>query len=115
MKLPNVELAVVPRKKITDYLLSPTHWHGRWKETFFSRYGFSADSWETLALMLKRHAIEHKVCKVEKSPFGTRYIVEGIMATPLHKTPLVRSVWFIENGEHIPRFVTAYPLKRRGR
>jgi hypothetical protein len=32
------------------------------------------------------------------------------MATPDGRTPLVRSVWFIDTGTEIPRFATAYPL-----
>ncbi|MGH3976576.1 MAG: DUF6883 domain-containing protein [Pseudonocardiaceae bacterium] len=27
------------------------------------------------------------------------------------RTPSIRSVWFLESGQDVPRFVTAYPLK----
>ncbi|MFQ5612045.1 MAG: DUF6883 domain-containing protein [Anaerolineae bacterium] len=47
-----------------------------------------------------------------KLPFGTRYVVEGPMPAPDGRTPLVRSVWFIETRGQIPQFVTAYPLSR---
>ena len=33
------------------------------------------------------------------------------MQTPSRRTPLVRSVWFIDAEGGPPRFVTAYPLK----
>jgi hypothetical protein len=82
---------------------------------FFKRFGFSAASWEELATSLRRHADDHEVAKIEDSPFGTRYVVEGILYTPDGRTPNVRSVWFIETGENVPRFVTAYPLERRVR
>jgi hypothetical protein len=49
----------------------------------------------------------------EASPFGTRYVIEGIISTPDGRAPFIRAVWFIETGEQIPRFVTAYPLQRR--
>ncbi|MCC5667709.1 hypothetical protein LC653_28480 [Nostoc sp. CHAB 5784] len=54
-------------------------------------------------------------CKrsIEDSPFGTRYAVEGTLLSPDGRNPVIRSAWFIETGETIPKFVTSYPLKRR--
>ena len=115
MKLPHHESAVVPQTKITGYLLSPTHRDGRSKADFFTRFGFSADSWEELAMALLRHAADHEVTRVEDSPFGTRYVVEGTMPAPDGRAPAICSIWFIETGEQIPQFVTAYPLRRRAK
>ena len=113
MKLPNYENAVISETKIIGYLLSTKHRDGRSKAKFFKRLGFSSDAWEDLVKALLRHAAENEVTKIEDSPFGTRYIVEGILLAPDRRGPVVRSVWFIEKGEQIPRFVTAYPLQRR--
>ncbi|MFN6541294.1 MAG: DUF6883 domain-containing protein [Nostoc sp. EkiNYC01] len=113
MKLPNYELAVVPQRKITEYLLSPTHPDGRSKEKFFTAFGFSVDDWGTLAKALLNHVADNNVTKIEDSPFGTRYVVEGILVSPDGRNPGIRSVWFIETGATIPNFVTSYPLKRR--
>ena len=106
---------MVPRRKITDYLLSPTHRVGRHKAVFFRQFGFAAANWELLAAALRKHAAIHQVAKTEESPFGTRYVIDGIMATPDGRTANVRSVWFIETGEDTPRFVTAHPLPRSKR
>ena len=65
-----------------------------------------------LRTRLGEHATRHEVAAIEESPFGTRYVVDGIMSTPDGREPRVRSVWFIEAGESVPRFVTAYPLRR---
>ena len=92
MKLPNLENANVPQAKITDYLLSPTHATGRGKAKFFIRFGFSAETWEVLANALLSHAKEHEVTKLERTPFGTRYVIEGTLETPVKRTPLVRVV-----------------------
>jgi hypothetical protein len=113
MKLPNHASAILPREKIVDYLLSATHREGRGKAEFFSRFGFSADSWEEFAEALRQHAAEHDVKRVEPSPFGSRYIIEGTLVTPSRRTPVIRSVWFVEGGEDQPRFVTAYPVRRK--
>jgi hypothetical protein len=110
MELPNRHLAVVPREKITDYLLSTTHRDGRHKAAFFITFGYTVERWEDLADALMRHAVMHEVAKEEGSRFGTRYVVEGIMAMADGRDALLRSVWFIDRGTDTPRFVTAYPL-----
>ena len=113
MKLPNYEDAIVPETKITGYLLSIKHRDGRSKAEFFIQLGFSPAAWEELVKALLRHIADNEIAKIEDSPFGTRYTIEGLLFAPEGKTAVVRSVWFIEEGEDIPRFVTAYPLQRR--
>jgi hypothetical protein len=75
--------------------------------------GFTADAWEELVSVLLRHVAENEVAKMEDSPFGKRYIVEGELFGSGGRKAIIRSVWFVETGEDIPRFVTAYPLQRR--
>jgi hypothetical protein len=77
VKLPNLENAQIPRAKITEYLLSFTHRDGRHKAAFFTRFGFSIDNWEIMSAALLRHAAENEVARIENSPFGERYVVEG--------------------------------------
>ncbi len=114
MRLPQSESAFVPREKILDYLLSASHPRGRHKATFFTAFGFLPENWETLADAILQHAAEHDVVKAEATNFGTRFVVECIMETPDGRFPCVRTAWFVEEGEEIPRFVTAHPL-RKGR
>ncbi len=112
MKVPNYQNANVSQRKLVGYLLSISHPHGRHKEAFFRSFGFSPEAWEGLAQALMKHAAEHDLVKIEDSPFGKRYIIEGGLETPDGRSPLVRAVWFIETDESAPRFVTAYPLGR---
>ena len=100
---------------MADYVLSPSHRIGRYKAAFFTRFGFSGEAWEGMAEALRQHAAEHDVTWTEETPFGMRYVVDGIMKASDGRSPAVRTVWFIEAGEDVPRFVTAYPLKRRPR
>ena len=111
MKLPNSAEAGVPQRKITEYLLSPTHPDGRAKAAFFTALGFTAETWEELATALRNHAQQHEVAQMVDTPYGTTYVVEGALDTPSGRTPNVRIIWFIESGESTPRLVTAYPLK----
>ena len=66
--------------------------------------------------MLKIHAPKsehyHEMTQGESSPYGQRYIIEGLVRTPDARNPLIRAVWFVEVGEDTPRFVTAYPFRR---
>ena len=112
MELPNVEQVVVNRAKIVDYLLSQSHRDGQHKAVFFRRFGFTPDRWQELADALKLHAAKHGVAREEPSPFGQRFVIEGIINCPDGRAPFVRSIWFLRTEESVPRFVTAYPLKR---
>jgi len=112
VKLPNYEKAVVSETKIIGYLLSIKHREGRSKAEFFAQVEFTADAWEELVSALLRHVADNEVAKMEDSPFGKRYIVEGELFGSGGRKAIIRSVWFVETGEDIPRFVTAYPLQR---
>jgi hypothetical protein len=112
MKLPNYEQVMVTREKVVDYLLSETHRDGRHKAAFFKRYGFTVREWEKMASALRAHAAEHDVTRIETSPYGQRYAIEGIIRSPDGRDPFIRTIWFIETGEETPRFVTAYPVRR---
>jgi len=113
VKLPGVLLASVPERKITGYLLSSLHRTGRGKAQFFSAHGYRVDQWKVLAKALHVHAQTYDVVETEETPFGTRYMVEGNLVAPDGVMLFVRTVWFIENNATTPRFVTAYPGKRR--
>ncbi len=109
--MPGAEQGVVPREKIVGYLLSPIHPAGRGKAAFFARCGFTVAAWRALATALLRHAQEHAVVKVESTPFGSKFVIEGSLETPSGSAPSIRAVWFVNRGEETPRFVTAYPLE----
>lgn len=113
MKIPAAHLVEVPRKKVVDYLLSETHPVGRHKAVLFRSWGFSVDNWQVLADSLQQHAAENDITKEELSPFGMRFVIEGIMEVPDGRLPPVRAIWFLRHQETTPRFVTAYPLKTR--
>jgi hypothetical protein len=45
VKVPNLTAAIIPKMKITSYLLSTTHRDGAGKAKFFLGYGFSPRQW----------------------------------------------------------------------
>ena len=110
MRLPNADAAVVERRKLDRYLLSPTHPLGRSKATLFRRMGFDESSVALLGQALIDIARTEDVAEVAESPYGKKYIVDGLLPTPSRGRVKLRTVWIVDAGETRPRFVTAYPI-----
>jgi hypothetical protein len=113
MRLPLVNEAEVPRAKIVFYLLDPNHRSGKSKARFFAAHGYATERWQQLAGALRTHASENEVVKQETTPLGVRLVVEGPLTLCDGVVAQIRSVWFIESGERVPRLATAYPLRQR--
>ena len=109
MKLPHRENAVVAPEKLTRYLLSLTHPVGQSKAGFFRAHGFADENWPLLQAGLLAIARSEEVTETEDTAHGTKYVLAGLMPTPAGRAILVRTVWIIDNGSDVPRFVTAYP------
>jgi uncharacterized protein DUF6883 len=113
MRVRGIERAEISEAKIVRYLLSTTHRAGKSKAIFFMEFGFDPQRWEELAIALKEHAINNEITREEKTIFGTRYVVEGLLRAPDGTSLNVRTAWFMDDDGEIPRFITAHPLKRR--
>jgi hypothetical protein len=109
MKLPNKESAYIPYSKLVDYLLSQTHAVGKSKSKFFRKFGFDEMNVDVLGQALKKIAREGEIIEKISSPHGEKYIIDGVMQTPIGREITVRTVWIIEKNELIPRLVTAHP------
>jgi hypothetical protein len=114
-RIPFLEAADVSRSKLVDYLLSESHPAGLGKARFFLGLGFRAERQELLRWALLRHAERNPVVLRQKTAFGSKYVVDGLLEGPSGRQALVRSVWFVEAGLSIVRFVTAYPAPRGNR
>jgi hypothetical protein len=112
MKLPNIQTATVPERKVTHYLLNPAHPAGGSKAGFFLRFGFTLADWQRLAEALLRHATENEVVETERTPHGVRYVVDGPLTAPDGTSLNVRTAWYINPDSDAPRFVTAHPLPK---
>lgn len=109
MKLPNAEQAIVERKKITDYLLNPTHPDNGGKAAFFVGLGYNETDWTLLADALRRLAATANVAARTETTHGIKYVLDGGLETPSGATYIVRTVWIVDHGLDMPRLVTAYP------
>ena len=109
MKLPRNQEAIVPEEKITGYLLSESHPVGKAKARYFKKIGYSEENIAQLRQDLIKIAVTNAVCEEVRAVFGIKYIVDGTMVSPTGIRASLRTVWIIETGESLPRFVTAYP------
>lgn len=94
-----------------SYLLNLSSENGKAKARFFLAFGFTIETWQIMAQARHHHASVHEVTKIEpRPPFGVHYGIEGPLMTPDERNPPVRVVWIIDEGDDVPRLVSAYPL-----
>lgn len=110
MKLQNRDGAYIPRDKIIAYLLSPTHPVGRLKAHFFRSIGFDTSDITELEGQFLRIAHNEDVIAQIISPYGIKFIVDGVLERKGEAVAQIRTIWIIDAGGNYPRFVTAYPL-----
>jgi len=109
VKLPNQKNASVSLSKISDYLISETHPVGKWKAKIFQSHGYTQKNIDSLRDGLLSIANEEEVNDIINTIYGTKYIINGNLKTPSGKELNVKTIWIIDTGQEIPRFVTAYP------
>lgn len=112
-KLPNHWAAIIPDKKISGYLLSPTHPEGAPKAKFLESFGFSRANPSILTLALLAHAAVGTVVTRTTTPYGTVYEVNGRIESPDGVNPWLLVIWMIDEGEERPRLITAVPSEDR--
>lgn len=110
MKLPNGDKAIIPKDKLTDYLLSEIHTDGKSKAKFFRKFGFNEANVNLLEKSLLKIAKSEDIIDEITSLFGIKYVVDGKLKNPAKKAVQVRTIWIIEKGQNRPRFITGYPV-----
>ena len=107
---PHPDRVIIDLRKIAEYLLSRSHPIGRGKARFFEGLGFSVMSPDVLALAFRQLVRQPTDVTSQDTGYGTKYIVEGVLLGP-EGSARVRTVWIVEIGSDVPRFVTAYPWR----
>ena len=108
-RVPNATHVVVEPRKITHYLLSGTSTKGAAKAAFFEQFGFRRNQPGVLERALRTHVETQDIDRKFTSPWGVKYEISGPMPAPDGRVPKVRTVWIIDTGATVPRFVTAVP------
>ena len=102
---------IIEDAKVRDYLLNPSHEDGAPKARFFIDGGFSRDEPAPFVAALRRHLLENSPTTRKPDNFGgVRITVDAPMIVPDGRAPRVRTVWKIDEGQTLPRLITAYPI-----
>lgn len=110
MKLPNPALAIIDRKKLSDYCLNLEHPDGQHKARVFkTALGISLENVEELRLALLE-AIQVNEAIIDKSnQYGQKYVVDFTMIRAQQQAT-IHSVWIVKHSEDFARLVTCYVL-----
>jgi len=108
MRMPNAERAVVDDRKLLQYILSPTHPHGRTHAHLFDRLlGINLTNADILRKALLEAALRDDAQPTEKTEFGQKYEIRFSLTGP-RGVYNVLSVWLVDVTGAPPRLVTAY-------
>jgi len=111
MKLTEKHPIIIPKEKITEYLLSLTHTKGKYKARYFYNFGFTVEKWELFSDAIKEIVENININKTFSNKYGTTFIVEGNIKTPFNADIKVRTVWIVLLNQNNASLVTVYPIK----
>ncbi len=109
MTVPNAERAIIVREKLTAYLLNASHKRGGAKARLLSAVGYRTDAPDVLDLDLRRQHLSLDVLRTSTNAYGTVYEIVGPIETPSGRIVGFCSVWQVDTGTDVPRFITMYP------
>jgi hypothetical protein len=100
--------AVVPREKLTRYLLAPKPKND--KSRFLARAGFTQTNPDGLEEALRRLIAEEEAVADRDDQYGRFYQVVGDLRGP-GGTLRVVTVWIVQAADGVCRFVTLKPAR----
>lgn len=90
-------------------MLNPAHRRGSAKARLLLAFGYAADAWQTLEADLRSQHLTAEVFATQSNPYGQRYQIRALLITPSGRAVTFESVWQIDTGTDVPRFITMYP------
>jgi hypothetical protein len=109
MRIPNSDRAVIAPEKLRDYLLNRAHRRGSAKARLLLSCGYQANAWHVLEADLRALHLTAEVSMVKENAYGQRYEIRAPLVTPSGRVVVFESVWQIDIGTDVPRFITMYP------
>ena len=112
--LPNYEKAVIPRSKLENYALDPTHKEGRDKARLFkSILGFEKADWQKLEKLILDELPYHEALPAGAGPWGEKYLVALPIVGLNGNAAVVETIWIIRPGADHPIFVAPRKIRRK--
>ena len=109
MTIPNADRAIIAPEKLTAYLLNVSHKRGAAKARLLLGVGYRSDAPHLLASDLRAQHLSLEVTRTHENPYGVVYEIEGPIKTPSGRSVRFCSVWQVDTGTDVPRFITMYP------
>lgn len=111
-RLPNYNKAKVFNSKTRDYLLNPHKSNG--KSEFFKDLGYTMKNANRLEKDIRNGLKTNKALEHEKDKHGN-VAYQVVMQLGIAKKAAVVTGWQVDKGANVPRLVTAYPKKKKGK
>lgn len=109
MKVANAERAIIASEKLAGYLLNLSHRRGAAKARLLLNFGYRSDNPQALEADLRSQHLSRDVTGTSTNAYGVVYEIDGPITTPSGRAVQIRSVWQIDTGADVPRFITMYP------
>jgi hypothetical protein len=109
MTVPNADRAIIATEKIAAYLLNLSHKRGGPKARLLLSLGYRPDDPQRLESHLRTQHLSLDVTRGSENPYGLVYEIEGPIRTPTGRIVRFCSVWQVDTGTDVPRFITMYP------
>ena len=109
MTIPNADRAVIAADKLTGYLLNLSHKRGGAKARLLLSLGYRSNSPHVVEADLRTQHLSLNVTGSSTNAYGLVYEVEGPIRTPVGRAVPFCSIWQIDTGTDVPRFITMYP------
>ena len=109
MTVPNADQAIIAVAKLSTYLLNVSHKRGAAKARLLLSVGYRSDTPETLESDLRTQHLSLNVSRTSQNAYGVVYEIQGPIRTPSGNVVRFCSIWQIDTGTEVPRFITMYP------
>ena|SRR5437762_2230584 len=91
------------------YLLNVSHKRGAAKARLLLGLGYETATPQVLESDLRTQHLSLDVARTSQSPYGVVFEIDGPIKTPRGKIVRFCSIWQIDAGSDVPRFITMYP------
>jgi Domain of unknown function (DUF6883) len=109
MTVPNANRAIIAADKLTAYLLNMSHKRGAAKARLLLGLGYRSDSPRVLESDLRAQHLSLEVTRTHENHYGVVYEIVGPIRTPNGSRVQFCSVWQVDTGTDVARFITMYP------
>lgn len=109
MSIPHADKAIIAADKLRGYLLNPSHKRGGAKARLLLSLGYQTDAPHVLESDLRAQHLALDAARTSRNAYGVTYEIDGMIRTPSGRTVRFCSIWQIDTGSEVPRFITMYP------